>query len=216
MLTAFSSHVGKALQAGTLWVVEEIPGLVAGGDQTATLARGYWPSYNVPFYAEVYSRSGYPEMMDGLEPGAAPAYDGGGNEYTIGAPRAKLFRRDQGKVVDMHSYKELLRYANYSDPYSINPADGTVDYGAAICMRGDLGHGGNGGAGGCYDTKVTSYNHGFFNLSAEAVNGPSSTASADTSTNPPFAWRPNVDKTSHVGLPQVFNFPFVRMTARNL
>ena len=45
---------GKALGEGALWVVEEIPGLVAGGDQTETLERGYWPSYNVPFYAEVY------------------------------------------------------------------------------------------------------------------------------------------------------------------
>lgn len=77
----------------------------------------------------------------------------------------------KGKVVDMESYKQLLRYANYSDPYAINPSDGSVDYGAAICMRGDLGHGGAGSAGGCYDTKVTSYNHGFWNLSAEAVNG---------------------------------------------
>jgi hypothetical protein len=49
---------GQPLQAGTLWVVEEIPGLVAGGDQTAVLERGYWPSYNVPFYAEIYTRSG--------------------------------------------------------------------------------------------------------------------------------------------------------------
>ena len=35
---------GKALRPNTLWVVEEIPGLVEGADQTATLARGYWPS----------------------------------------------------------------------------------------------------------------------------------------------------------------------------
>ena len=35
---------GRALQPNTLWVVEEIPGLVEGADQTATLARGYWPS----------------------------------------------------------------------------------------------------------------------------------------------------------------------------
>lgn len=108
-----------------------------------------------------------------------PAYDGGGAEYTIGAPRARLFRRDQGKVVDMDTYKELLRYANYSDPYSVS--DGKVDYGAAICMRGDLNDNGKGSAGGCYDTKVTSFLHGFFNQTCEAVNGPSSTASAKTS-----------------------------------
>jgi len=55
-------------------------------------------------------------------------------------------RRDNGKVQSMETYREFLRYANYSDPYSIT--DGKVDYGAAICMRGDLGSGGKGGAGG--------------------------------------------------------------------
>lgn len=123
---------GKALPPGTLWVVEEIPGLVAGGDQTATLARGYWPSYNVPFYAEVYKTSGYPALdrlrraerngfdsVNSLTPSDNDGnlYDGGGPEYTIGAPRSKIFRRDEGKVVDLESFRTLLRYANYSDPY---------------------------------------------------------------------------------------------------
>ena len=55
--------VGEPLKEGTLWVVEEIPGLVAGGDQTETLARGYWPSYNVPFYAEVYVQPAMPPPL---------------------------------------------------------------------------------------------------------------------------------------------------------
>ena len=36
----------SALQPGTLFVVEQIPGLVAGADVTNQLFRGYWPSYN--------------------------------------------------------------------------------------------------------------------------------------------------------------------------
>ena len=32
---------GHALGKGTLWVVEEIPGLVMGADETETLSRGY-------------------------------------------------------------------------------------------------------------------------------------------------------------------------------
>lgn len=205
---------GSPLQPGTLWVVEEIPGLVEGGDQTATLARGYWPSYNVPFYAEVYKRSGYPEYLDGPNV-AGPFYNGGGAEYEIGAPRAKFFRRDVGQVRDMTSYKEFMRYANYSDPYAIS--NGAVDYGAAICMRGDLGHNNTGGAGGCYDSKVTSYANGFQHLCCDAVNGPSSTASSATSTNLPFSWRADVDKdTSHVGLPETYNFPFLRICPERL
>ena len=45
---------GQELQAGLLWVVEQIPGFAIAADQTATLERGYWPSYNVPFYQETY------------------------------------------------------------------------------------------------------------------------------------------------------------------
>ena len=139
---------GQALLPNTLWVVEEIPGLVAGGDQTATLARGYWPSYNVPYYAEVYNRSGYKSIFDedalaGADKVTMPGYDGGGIEYTIGAPRAKIFRRDEGTVTDLQSFKNILRYANYTDPYAV--VDGKVDYGCALCMRGDLGGNGTGG-----------------------------------------------------------------------
>lgn len=208
---------GAPLREGTLWVVEEIPGLVAGADQTPTLARGYWPSYNVPFYAEVYRRSGYAAAFDGEEgsaavassaggPAAGPAYDGGGAEYTIGAPRAKLMRELHGRVVDRASFETFMRYANYSDPYATY-ADGSVDYGAAICMRGDLEDGGRGKAGGCYDSKVTSARGAGWSareLQARIVNGPSSTASMSGSVLPPFAWRAN--DSSHVGLPQTFDF----------
>ena len=32
----------------------QIPGLTVAADQTEVLAMGYWPSYNVPFYPEIY------------------------------------------------------------------------------------------------------------------------------------------------------------------
>ena len=225
---------GKALVPNTLWVIEEIPGLVKGGDQTATLARGYWPSYNVPYYAEVYNRSGYKQLFDDDDdsaaaailgaagtpspppPMTAPGYDGGGSEYTIGAPRSKIFRRDEGKVVDLQSFKNILRYANYTDPYAISAETGKVNYGCALCMRGDLGGNGTAGAGGCYDTKVTSSTL-FANMSCHAVSGPSSMASSTESVLPPFSWRPTIDdKTLHLGLPQTYNFPFVPITAAEL
>ena len=44
---------GSDLPPGLLWVAEQIPGLVASGDMTEQLARGYWPSYNVPYFPEV-------------------------------------------------------------------------------------------------------------------------------------------------------------------
>eukprot|EP00038_Savillea_parva_P007022 m.167351 g.167351 ORF g.167351 m.167351 type:complete len:562 (-) comp12814_c0_seq1:149-1834(-) len=204
---------GEPLKAGTLWVMEEIPGLVAGGDQTLSLERGYWPSYNVPFYAETYTRLGYGSVLDqALGLATTPVtIDGLGPSYQT-AVRAQLFRRDEGKVVDMTTFKEIMRYANYSDP--VATAGGSVNYGAALCMRGDLGHDGQGGADGCYDTKVTSWRHGFFNQTCEAVNGPSSKASSKVSTLEPFAWRSS--DSNHVGLPAVYDFDFVSIAPRAL
>ena len=49
---------GEQLPYGLLYVIEQIPGLVVYGDQTETLKRGYWPSYNVAFYPEIYEKSG--------------------------------------------------------------------------------------------------------------------------------------------------------------
>eukprot|EP00933_Yihiella_yeosuensis_P021248 TRINITY_DN16861_c0_g1_i1.p1 TRINITY_DN16861_c0_g1~~TRINITY_DN16861_c0_g1_i1.p1 ORF type:complete len:581 (-),score=106.92 TRINITY_DN16861_c0_g1_i1:191-1861(-) len=195
-----------ALKDGTLWVTEEMPGLVVGADQTDTLSRGYWPSYNVPYYPEIYKGSGY--VDDRLGP------DG---QYEL-APRAKIFRRDQSSVVDMASFKRIMRYANYTDPYA-KDEHGNVDYSAAICMRGDLGKNGEGFAGGCYDTKVTSYNNGFWERKAEIVNGPSSTSSDGThgkSENPPFEWRANDANTPHFGLPEKYDFDFITTSAETL
>lgn len=56
-----ASHAAPAAQEmhdGLLWVVEQIPGLVVDADMTPTLALGYWPSFNVPFFPEVRSMRG--------------------------------------------------------------------------------------------------------------------------------------------------------------
>jgi hypothetical protein len=44
---------GKELPAGLLWVAEQIPRLIASADVTQQLARGYWPSYNIPYFQQV-------------------------------------------------------------------------------------------------------------------------------------------------------------------
>lgn len=57
-------------------------------DQTAILREGYWASYNVPFYESVFDMSGYPAVV--TKSGPLASHDL--------AARAKIFRRDQGKV----------------------------------------------------------------------------------------------------------------------
>jgi len=181
-------EVGKTLNPGTLWVSEQIPGLVVAADVTDQLIRGYWPSYNVPYFKEIYERSGYPEFVKkhGID-----------FSYQM-CPRAKIFRRDQNKVVDFESFKDIMRYNNYKeDPYSNgNPGD-------SICARYDLSK--VPGLAGCYDSKVTSYALSK-KMSSYVINGPT------TSHNlPPFDWTKYPNGTKHDGQPNIFNFNFVLM-----
>ena len=183
----------SALQPNTLWVMEQIPGLVYGSDQTHLLSFGYFPSYNVPFFREVYDRSGFEEAAGRLG-GSVPGLD-----FQL-APRALIFRRDQGTVTNMTSFQRLMRYNNYPvDPLSHGHAY------SAICARGDL-ETSNVDAGGCIDTKALSYST-FQNGSAWIVNGPTSVASGGDL--PVFNWGPFPDVV-RTGVPETMNFPFMQ------
>lgn len=48
----------NAMPPNTLFVVEQIPGLVQGSDVTNQLEEGFWPSYNVPYHKDIYVQSG--------------------------------------------------------------------------------------------------------------------------------------------------------------
>ena len=102
----------------------------------------------------------------------------------------------QGGVVDMDSYKAIMRYNDYkNDPYSHgNPMN-------AICSRGDLA----GSAGGCYDTKVTSWSW-FQKSKASIINGPTQSHGL-----PPFSWNEQSGKyenVAHEGQLNEFNYEF--------
>lgn len=178
----------KSIDRGALYVVEQIPTYVEYSDQTNILRKGYWASYNIPFHQTVYNWSGYPLLVHKL-----------GLDYSYDlAPRAKIFRRDQGTVTDMASMKHIMRYNNYKvDPYSKGDPCST------ICCREDLNEA-SPSPGGCYDTKVSD----IFLASqykAYAISGP-------TVQNglPPFNWN-RFNDTLHQGMPDVFDFDFVTM-----
>jgi len=61
---------------------------------------GYWASYNVPFYPVIFNMSGYRDMSNMF---------GFLFSHSL-APRAKIFRRDQGSVVDIDSMQAIMRY----------------------------------------------------------------------------------------------------------
>ncbi|KAJ1420480.1 phospholipase B-like protein [Ochromonadaceae sp. CCMP2298] len=170
----------------TLFVVEQIPGLVLGTDVTDVLERGYWGSYNVPFHKQIYLESGY-EVVD------IAAGNIVGSEYQQ-APRSKIFRRDAGAAVDLESMQQLMRYNQFqTDVYAEGDAWG------AIAARGDLNKAPY--AGGGYDTKVTSGGM-FVKSQVSVVNGPTSQDQA------PFRWSTSGLNDSHVGQPDVFDFQF--------
>ncbi len=178
---------GSTIQEDALWVVEQIPGLVVGADQTPILRAGYWPSYNVPFYEEIYTKSGYPGIVK---------KKGTDFSYQL-APRAKIFRRDQANVVSMDTMKQIMRYNDYErDPYSEGNACNS------ICCRGDLLKAGA-RPDGCYDTKVSDMRMALA-MRAQIISGPTQSHHL-----PPFSWDPPFDKTPHLGLPHTYDFPWI-------
>ncbi|GBG25254.1 Phospholipase B [Hondaea fermentalgiana] len=187
-------EAGKPLQDGTLWVIEEMPGLVVGRDQTETLRRGYWPSFNVPFYPEIYEGSGYPSVA---------AKQGNYFTYELTA-RAKIFRRDHNTVEDLDSLKAILRSNDYlHDPFSLD--DGTPNPMYAICSRGDLIKD-KPLPDGCYDTKVTSVRYGMAERRAQIINGMTRGLHGDSL--PAFKWS-QFPEMRHEGLPPVYDFDFM-------
>ncbi|KAK7939974.1 hypothetical protein WMY93_003300 [Mugilogobius chulae] len=177
-----------SIRDGALVVVEQIPGKVMHSEQTQALRRGYWPSYNIPFHAEIYNLSGFGVMWRRF-----------GEDFSYDlSPRAKILRRDQAKVHNLDSLKQLMRYNNYKrDPYTRGHPCKT------ICCRNDLRQK-RPRPGGCYDTKVTEFQMAL-QLVMEAVNGPTTQGGLQ-----PFSWQ-SFNLTAHHGLPHIYNFSFVRM-----
>ena len=55
---------GEPARAGTLWIVSQIPGLVMARDATDVLTgQGFWPSYNIPYFPELWKLLGYESLV---------------------------------------------------------------------------------------------------------------------------------------------------------
>lgn len=189
---------GQPPSHGLLWVVEQIPDLVEGRDVTSMLEYGYFPSYNIPYFDTVWEAAGYKTAFEKT---------GDVGLTHIMAPRAQLFRRDQGKTRSLDDVRLLLRSNNYlHDALSAgNPIN-------ALCARGDLKpvsskHTWSPQPYGCYDAKVTSVSLAR-NLTAVAQSGP---PSGGESKLAPFSWGDQFSSVPNNGLPRVYDFPPVVM-----
>ncbi|CAN7938410.1 unnamed protein product, partial [Ixodes hexagonus] len=199
---------GQPLPDGLLWVLEQLPGYVYKEDLTRVLRQQtYWPSYNVPYSEVIFNMSGTQSSVEKF-----------GDWFTYDkTPRALIFKRDNGKVVDMDSMIKLMRYNDYTrdplsacnctPPYSaenaisarsdLNPADGVYPFGA-------LGHRSHGAT----DMKLTN-SELFSDLEFTAVGGPT------YDPLPPFRWSTSGLKDRHDGQPDLWQFtPFTHKWGR--
>uniref|UniRef100_A0A673CQH4 Phospholipase B-like n=1 Tax=Sphaeramia orbicularis TaxID=375764 RepID=A0A673CQH4_9TELE len=199
---------GKTDIKGELFVVlEQIPGQIVYTDKTEELLKkGYWASYNIPYYEDIFNASGCNELVEKFGPWFSKDQN----------PRAQIFRRNQTAVTDVDSMIRLMRYNNFKeDPLSkcegcippangenaisarsdLNPANGTYPFGA-LKQRP---HGGT-------DMKMTSY-WMFRDYGMMAVSGPT------WDQVPPFQWSasPYTDLL-HMGHPDTWAFKPIKVT----
>ncbi|XP_051762699.1 putative phospholipase B-like 2 [Ctenopharyngodon idella] len=186
---------------GLFTVLEQIPGMIITADRSEELYKtGYWASYNIPYFEEVFNASGGQELVQKY-----------GSWFSFSEnPRAQIFRRNQTLVTDIESMVRLMRYNNYmEDPLSrcdacdpvqngensisarsdLNPANGTYPFGA-LKQRP---HGGT-------DMKMTSFNL-FQQFELLAVSGPT------WDQTPVFQWSKSpYSDLLHMGHPDRWDF----------
>ncbi|EFA82802.1 phospholipase B-like protein [Heterostelium album PN500] len=187
-----------SLEDGALYILEQIPGFCQYEDQTKILRDGYWPSYNLPFYENIYNMSGYPLLAATLNVSLQMQIS-----YETNC-RAEIFRRDANTVYTLDDFMAFMRYNNYQkDPIS----QGNPSY--SICSRFDLIKDKPILLGGT-DSKVINYK-----LMKEqiivAINGPT------TDNQPPFNWNnfPQFTNTTHIGMPDEYNYDWVSISKNN-
>ena len=189
----------KTIDTGALYIVEQLPGSCDVQEVTDILKKGYWPSYNTPFIEAVREKSGANEVID-KDPSTRVAYD----YYTCA--RAKIFRREQTKVKDIESYKNLIRFNNYkNDEFSEkNP-------GYTIAARYDLREK-NAACYGATDAKFASINEikTTGTKKVHIIAGPTTSNGLE-----PFNWKTAVCRLNDpkrfnvIGQIDVYNFDWV-------
>ncbi|XP_070821410.1 putative phospholipase B-like 2 [Chaetodon trifascialis] len=188
-------------------VLEQIPGLIVYSDKTQELMKkGYWASYNIPYYEKIFNASGCNELVEKFGPWFSLDQN----------PRAQIFKRNQTFVTDEDSMIRLMRYNNFKeDPLSkckgcdppangenaisarsdLNPANGTYPFGALRQRQ----HGGT-------DMKMTSYRM-LSDYAMMAVSGPT------WDQLPPFKWSTSPYKDlMHMGHPDAWTFKPIKVT----
>lgn len=189
---------GVPPQNGTLFVLEQVPAFQHSQDMTSRLnTQGYWASEN---------RAWFKDVRDFM--GASEAEEYHGKLYSADKnPRARIFHATAPQVQSLAEMREEMRRNRWPHE-DVGEGDNQPDH--AISARGDLDKDHPNPNGGV-DAKVTNFCLAK-SLMADAVSGPTS------ATQKPFRWTDAASGkelypgTPHDGLPDVWNFDWVRMS----
>jgi hypothetical protein len=186
---------GKPLENGTLFVIEQVPGISHIQDATAHLQKeGYWGSEN---------RAWFKDVRDSI--GATEAEEVHGDLFSADKnPRAHIFANTAVQVQTLQDMRAEMRRNRWPD--EVGPDTNTPEH--AISARGDLNTESPDPNGGV-DSKVTNACLAK-RLQCDAISGPT------TDTQKPFKWtddkgKQRFPKAPHDGMPDLWNFDWVRM-----
>lgn len=103
---------------------------VGSGDVTHVFwaQGGYWPSYNIPYFPNIYEISGYPAMAQ-----KSVQYS-----YTQCA-RAQIFARNHTEVVDDVSMRRLMQYNDFQHDPLVRVHDPQTDCLRRVCVCLSMG-----------------------------------------------------------------------------
>jgi len=208
---------GQSLQPGTVCVMDQMPGpyIVWEDISDRINTNGYFSSYNVPFFPEIFNISGQNALVRKY-----------GESYSWSeASRARIFARLQNNVTDESSLMKVIRHNEYqTDPEGMEGCENAPGSASnALSERGDLttdqagciaAVGPHPGAG--IDAKYVTSSlmaqlKAFEKQSGEewivtvrAQSGPT------YDSQPPFDWTTSVySDMSHIGQPDLWKFPWI-------
>ena len=104
---------GKKPTSDLLWIIEQYPGVHMSKDITDVLVeKGFFPSFNTPWFEELYELAGYPEHV--------ASWGDTGNYWTYNtSARFYIFERDVPRIKTFDDFKAFMRYNNWKrDLYS--------------------------------------------------------------------------------------------------
>lgn len=168
---------------GFFHILEQIPEYIHVEDLTSELMqKGYWASFNRPYFKEVYAKTGYEDM--------AKRY---GVTYTYDSNKRAIFIKDKiNEITGIESLKALMQ--------STKDISGALNLNS-ISPRFDLDAKQKKSSGGI-DTKITSYQMAKTNT-INAISGP-----AYKDNNSVFSWNEFLNEP-HFGLPNTWKFDWV-------